>query len=105
MCSALCEFVEFSSCCLLEYRPSSDWSRYVRLSGATRAESNFMWSRTEPKPLTHRRNTALTCRHFGISRQTFYRWWRRYDQQDLTQLESRSHRPHRGGGSRPGRLS
>ncbi len=46
--------------------------------------------------LTRRRNAALTCRHFGISRQTFYRWWRRYDRQDLTQLESRSHRPHRG---------
>ena len=45
--------------------------------------------------LTHRRHAALTCRHFGISRQTFYRWWRRYDPHDLTTLESRSHRPHR----------
>ena len=26
----------------------------------------------------HGRNAALTCRHFGISRDTFYRWWRRY---------------------------
>ena len=25
------------------------------------------------------RNAARTCRHFGISRQTFYRWWRRFD--------------------------
>jgi hypothetical protein len=41
------------------------------------------------------RNVARTCRHFGISRQTFYRWRRRYDPQDLTTLESRSHRPHR----------
>jgi transposase-like protein len=24
-------------------------------------------------------NVAHTCRHFGISRQTFYRWQRRYD--------------------------
>jgi putative transposase len=39
-------------------------------------------------------NVARTCRHFGISRQTFYRWQRRYDPLDLTTLEGRSHRPH-----------
>lgn len=36
---------------------------------------------------------AHTCRHFGISRQTFYRWHRRYDPMDLTSLEGHSHRP------------
>ena len=41
------------------------------------------------------RNAALTCRYFGISRETFYRWKRRYDPQALTTLENRSHRPHR----------
>ena len=40
------------------------------------------------------RNGARTCRHFGISRQTFYRWQRRYDPLDLRTLEERSHRPH-----------
>ncbi|HXQ97689.1 MAG TPA: helix-turn-helix domain-containing protein [Candidatus Limnocylindrales bacterium] len=35
-----------------------------------------------------------SCRHFGIRRQTFYRWWRRYDPHNLSTLESRSHRPH-----------
>ena len=40
-------------------------------------------------------NAAWTCRHFGISRQTFYRWQRRYDPFDLRTLESGSHRPHR----------
>jgi putative transposase len=45
--------------------------------------------------LTHGRNAAFTCRHFGISRQTFYRWWRRYDPHILTTLEDHSHRPHR----------
>jgi transposase InsO family protein len=40
-------------------------------------------------------NVALTCRHFGISRQIFYRWHKRYDPQNLATLESRSHRPHR----------
>ncbi len=44
---------------------------------------------------THQHNAALTCRHFGISRQTFYRWKRRYHPQDLSRLEPRSHRPHR----------
>jgi putative transposase len=44
----------------------------------------------------HRRtqNVALTCRHFGISRQTFYRWRKRYEPMDLTSLEERSHGPH-----------
>jgi putative transposase len=44
----------------------------------------------------HRRtqNVALTCRHFGISRQTFYRWRKRYEPLDLISLEERSHCPH-----------
>ena len=41
------------------------------------------------------RNAALTCRHFGISRQTFYRWRRRYNPRELATLEWRSHRPRR----------
>jgi transposase-like protein len=40
-------------------------------------------------------NVALTCRHFGISRQIFYRWQKRYDSRNLTTLEGRSPRPHR----------
>jgi len=39
-------------------------------------------------------NVALTCRHFGIVRQTYYRWRRRYRPLDLTSLEERSHCPH-----------
>jgi putative transposase len=39
------------------------------------------------------RNASRTCRRFGISRQTFYRWKRRFDRHDLTTLEARSHRP------------
>ena len=45
--------------------------------------------------LQHGRNAAFTCRHFGISRQTFYRWWRRYEPYQLATLEDRSHRPRR----------
>jgi transposase InsO family protein len=42
----------------------------------------------------HGRKVALACRYFGISRQTFYRWKRRYDPQDLSTLEDYSHQPH-----------
>jgi len=41
----------------------------------------------------HGTNASLTCRRFGISRDTFYRWWRRYDPHDLSTLEDRSRAP------------
>lgn len=44
---------------------------------------------------SHGRIAALTCRYFGISRQTFYGWKRRYDPQNLRTLEEGSHRPQR----------
>ncbi len=44
---------------------------------------------------SHNHNARLTCRYFGISPQTFYRWKRRYDPEQLESLESRSHRPGR----------
>ena len=44
---------------------------------------------------SHGQNAALTCRHFGISRQTFYRWKRRYDPDRLASLEARGRRPRR----------
>src|SRR5215468_4337341 len=43
----------------------------------------------------HGRNARRTCRHFDISPQTFYRWWRRYTPQDLTCLDTRSRAPRR----------
>src|SRR5579875_2623041 len=43
----------------------------------------------------HDRNAASTRRYFGIRRQTFYRWKRRYDPLALNTLEDRSHRPQR----------
>jgi len=42
---------------------------------------------------SHNRNARLTCRHFNISPQTFYRWKRRYNHNNLRSLEDRSHRP------------
>lgn len=44
---------------------------------------------------THGRSVSLTCRHFGISRQTFYRWQRRFRTHALSTLEDHSHRPRR----------
>lgn len=41
------------------------------------------------------RQVAPTCRRYGISRKTFYKWKKRYDQQDWAGLRDRSHAPHR----------
>jgi len=41
------------------------------------------------------RNARLTCRYYGISPQTFYRWKRRYNTKHLESLEDRSCRPKR----------
>jgi putative transposase len=43
----------------------------------------------------HAGNASLTCRHFDISRSTFYLWRRRYDPHHLASLEDRSSRPRR----------
>ena len=38
-------------------------------------------------------NVALTCRYYGISRQVYYRWLRRYEADGLAGLRDRSKRP------------
>lgn len=43
----------------------------------------------------HGGNVSKTCRHFGISRPTFYRWQGRYDPQRLSSLEDRPSTPRR----------
>jgi len=40
-------------------------------------------------------NARLTCRYFGISPQTFYRWEKRYNLKNMEGLEDRSHRSER----------
>lgn len=44
----------------------------------------------------HNKNISLTCRHFGISRDTFYLWKRRFSTHNLKSLEDnkRTRRPH-----------
>lgn len=41
----------------------------------------------------HGRNASLTCRHFGISRDTLHRWLKRYDPGDLSSLNDHSRAP------------
>jgi transposase-like protein len=38
-------------------------------------------------------NAAMTCRYFGITRQTFYVWKRRHDELGEEGLKDRSRRP------------
>ena len=40
-------------------------------------------------------NVARTCRHFGISRKTFYKWRQRYHEHGDTGLADRARAPHR----------
>lgn len=44
---------------------------------------------------SHDENGRLTCRHFGVSPDTFYHWKRRFKPENLTFLEDRSHKPKR----------
>jgi transposase InsO family protein len=44
---------------------------------------------------SHGNNARLTCRYFGISPQTFYRWKRRYDSSHVKSLENKTCRPNR----------
>lgn len=39
-------------------------------------------------------NVSLTCRYYGITRQCFYKWLRRYEELGLEGLRERSSRPH-----------
>lgn len=41
------------------------------------------------------KNVSLTCRYFGISRKTFYHWFKHYDPNNLKTLEAKSSRPNR----------
>ena len=39
-------------------------------------------------------NVAASCRYYGISRQCYYGWLRRYETDGLEGLKDRSQRPH-----------
>jgi transposase len=40
-------------------------------------------------------NISALCRHYGISRQTGYKWLKRYREEGEVGLADRSRRPHR----------
>jgi len=70
------------------------------VSGASRLARVQELSREATKRLrwfdyyySHGQNARLTCRYFGISPQTLYRWKRRYNPKHLDSLESHSCRP------------
>ena len=46
---------------------------------------------------SHGENAEGTCRHFGISKSVFYRWFNRFDKKNLKTLEfdTRTRRPHK----------
>ena len=69
------------------------FSRLARIRGLSReASKRLKWF---DYYYSHGRNGRLTCRYFGISPQTFYRWKRRYDPKHVESLEDRSHKPKR----------
>ena len=47
------------------------------------------------------RNVARTCRHFGISRQAYYRWKRRFEAHGAAGLSDRPSTPHRSPSATP----
>jgi transposase InsO family protein len=43
----------------------------------------------------HGKNASLTCRYFGISRKTFYKWLKRFNTRYLQSLEDKTRKPHK----------
>ncbi len=69
------------------YRMASYFNKYAQLSKAAR--QRLPWFDYYKQCA----NAAKTCRHFGISRKTFYKWQRQYDPRNLYSLEDRSRAP------------
>ena len=67
---------------LANHPPVSELSREAKLR-----LSWINWHRV------HGKNVSLTCRHFGIARATFYRWYPRYNYRHTATLESHSRAP------------
>jgi len=73
--------------------PGSEYIRDLVRRGTISAEATrkLRWM----DHYNRHRNARLTCRYFGISPKTFYRWKNRFDPYDLTTLEEESRRPRR----------
>lgn len=70
--------------------PKAGWIRLADLSRS--AKNRLKWIEWYH---SHGNNARLTCRHFNISPDTFYRWLRRYQPEDLSTLEDKSRKPRR----------
>lgn len=73
--------------------PHARWRKIaelLKLSRAARGRLEWMifWE-------NHQKDASLTARHFGISRKTFYKWQKRFDQDFLKGLEDESKVPKR----------
>lgn len=66
--------------------PVKELARIKDISGEAGAVLELL-DFTKNHPVT------VTCRRFGISRSTYYRWWKRFDPRNLKSLENRSRRP------------
>ncbi len=73
--------------------PGSEYIRSLVRQGkiSTKAALKLRWM----DHYARNGNARLTCRYFGISTRTFYRWKNRFDPYDLTTLEEESRRPQR----------
>ena len=69
------------------YRMISYLKKYANLSKEAKQRLKWMDYHRECG------NASKTCRHFGISRQCFYEWYRRYDPNNLYTLENHSCAP------------
>jgi transposase len=58
-----------------------------------RLQSQVKWRAAIIKHASEEGNVARTCRHFGISRRTFYKWIKRYEAHGDAGLSDRSRRP------------
>ena len=69
-----------------------------RLSGKARHRLGIIdWYNqvSERKSRTGLKDASLTCRHFGIERSYFYRWYGRFKKHGIAGLENRTSRPKR----------
>jgi len=69
------------------YRMISFFNKYKNLS--KKAKLRLSWMDYYYK----HENASLTCRYFGISRKTFYKWQKKYDPNNLYTLENESKAP------------
>jgi len=72
---------------VLFYHMLSYFKKYANLSNPAKLRLKWMdyYFKCE--------NVSLTCRYFGISRKTFYKWQKKYDPNNLYTLEDESRAP------------